>query len=36
MAAEETAEDRSSRIILDSMNATIGLLIFTMESPNDF
>ena len=36
MAAEETAEDRSSRIILDSMNEVMGFLIFAKESPSDF
>jgi hypothetical protein len=36
IAAEETAENRSSRIILDSLNAVMGFLIFTKESPSDF
>ena len=35
-ASEETMEDRSSRLILDSMNAPMGFLIFTKESPSDF
>ena len=36
LASEETMADRSSRIILDSMVAPMGFLIFTKESPSDF
>jgi hypothetical protein len=35
-SSEETTEDRSSRIILDTMNAIMGFLGFTKESPSDF
>ena len=36
LASGETKEDRTTRIILDSMNAPMEFLVFTKESANDF
>ena len=34
--SEETPEDRSTRLVLESMNSILDFLVFTRESPNDF